>query len=164
MQYCKKEQRSGFTIVELLIVIVVIAILATISIVAYNGVQDRANDSAVKADLTTFGKKLELLRIDATDGLYPASLTAAMGISLTKGSYYTGGWNVYYCTSTDRTTYVIGVISKANHKFYYQNGTTTETTGSLTSTTTCSLAGGSTGTTLTNGFNGASQTWFSWVN
>lgn len=30
--------RSGFTIVELLIVIVVIAILAAISIVAYNGI------------------------------------------------------------------------------------------------------------------------------
>lgn len=33
---------SGFTIVELLIVIVVIAILATISVVAYTGIQSRA--------------------------------------------------------------------------------------------------------------------------
>ncbi|MBC7512702.1 prepilin-type N-terminal cleavage/methylation domain-containing protein [Candidatus Saccharibacteria bacterium] len=33
---------KGFTIVELLIAIVVIAILAAISIVAYNGVQQRA--------------------------------------------------------------------------------------------------------------------------
>ena len=35
----------GFTIVELLIVIVVIAILAAISIVAYNGIQQRARNS-----------------------------------------------------------------------------------------------------------------------
>ena len=34
--------KRGFTIVELLIVIVVIAILAAISVVAYNGVQERS--------------------------------------------------------------------------------------------------------------------------
>jgi len=37
----------GFTIVELLIVIVVIAILAAISIVAYSGIQQRANNTAI---------------------------------------------------------------------------------------------------------------------
>lgn len=40
----KQTQKSGFTIVELLIVIVVIGILAAITIVAYNGIQQRANN------------------------------------------------------------------------------------------------------------------------
>lgn len=40
------RQTSGFTIVELLIVIVVVAILAAISIVAYTGIQDRAQNAA----------------------------------------------------------------------------------------------------------------------
>lgn len=39
---------SGFTIVELLIVVVVIAILAAITIVAYNGIQNRVHDTAIK--------------------------------------------------------------------------------------------------------------------
>lgn len=46
------NKRTGFTIVELLIVIVVIAILATISIVAYNGVQTRAKQAAQQAAAT----------------------------------------------------------------------------------------------------------------
>lgn len=39
------HRRGGFTIVELLIVIVVIAILAAISIVSYTGIQQRANNT-----------------------------------------------------------------------------------------------------------------------
>lgn len=41
-----KSKNAGFTIVELLIVIVVIGILAAITIVSFNGVQNRAKDAA----------------------------------------------------------------------------------------------------------------------
>lgn len=46
----KPKRQFGFTIVELLIVIVVIGILAAIVIVAYNGVQARAQQSKIQAD------------------------------------------------------------------------------------------------------------------
>lgn len=52
-----KKSVTGFTIVEVLIVIVVIAILATISVVAYRGIQDMANDSAVQAEVNQFFKQ-----------------------------------------------------------------------------------------------------------
>jgi general secretion pathway protein G len=64
-----RSYHSGFTIVELLIVIVVIAVLAAISIVAYNGVQERARDSQRKQDVASIVKALELYYID--NGVYP---------------------------------------------------------------------------------------------
>lgn len=65
----KKER--GFTIVELLIVIVVIGILAAIVIVAYNGVQKRANASAAQSAGNTLQKKAEAYNAD--QGKYPVS-------------------------------------------------------------------------------------------
>ncbi len=62
---------GGFTIVELLIVIVVIAILAAISVVAYNGIQMRAKVTRATSDLKNMQKLVELHRADK--GLYPIS-------------------------------------------------------------------------------------------
>ncbi len=54
----------AFTIVELLIVVIVIAILATISIVAYNGIRQRATDSAIASKESTAKKKLETYKVE----------------------------------------------------------------------------------------------------
>jgi len=53
-------RNKGFTIVELLIVIVVIGILSSISVVSYNGVQANARDTARKSDVTAIAKALQL--------------------------------------------------------------------------------------------------------
>lgn len=54
------QQFKGFTIVELLIVIVVIGVLAAITIVAFNGVQQRARDSQRTSDLASLAKMIRL--------------------------------------------------------------------------------------------------------
>lgn len=60
--WAKHTQRAGFTIVELLIVIVVIGILAAITIVAYNGIQARAKTASVQADLLAIQKAMLMYR------------------------------------------------------------------------------------------------------
>lgn len=60
---------SGFTIVELLIVIVVIGILSTITIVTYRGVQNRANNASRLTEFNYWRKSFELYKIQ--NGTYP---------------------------------------------------------------------------------------------
>ena len=66
---------KGFTIVELLVVIVVIGILAAITIVAYNGVQNRAKATANNANAQEVQNKAEIYAADAGNGIYPANGT-----------------------------------------------------------------------------------------
>lgn len=74
------KNNKGFTIVELLIVIVVIGILAAITIVAYNGVQQRANTTKAQTAAKEVVNKAEVYAAD-NSGTYPtlAELTAATG-------------------------------------------------------------------------------------
>lgn len=73
----------AFTIVELLIVIVVIGILATITITAYNGIQQRARDSDRISSLNQLQKAIELYYVD--NGRYPA-ITHGLGFESSCGS------------------------------------------------------------------------------
>lgn len=71
----RPHEHGGFTIVELLIVIVVIGILASITVVTYNGISDRAKYTAMRGDMTNIKKLLEVYRID--NGEYPNSADCA---------------------------------------------------------------------------------------
>lgn len=63
------QKQKGFTLVELLIVIVVIAILAAISVVAYNGIQNRAEVSKTANAISAYKKGLMMYKADK--GVYP---------------------------------------------------------------------------------------------
>jgi len=85
----RKAQR-GFTIVELLIVIVIIAILATVVIVAYNGIQSRAYDSRRLSDMQDIQKTIEAYKV--TNGAYPPVTAANQDSSWYETSYVTGSF------------------------------------------------------------------------
>jgi len=64
-----KKRQSGFTIVELLIVIVVIGILATLVIVTFTGIQQKARDSQRQTDINALDSHVEAYY--AQTGNYP---------------------------------------------------------------------------------------------
>ena len=92
------HRKSGFTIVELLIVIVVIGILAAITIVAYNGVQERARYTNARSDLRSVHAALQAYH--ATNGSYPVT-----------GTTTAANWR--YSCSTGMANFIIGLSTVA---------------------------------------------------
>lgn len=54
---------QGYTVLEVLIVIVVIAILSAIFVVTYNGIQQRAKVNVAQADMRSVGQQAEVFRV-----------------------------------------------------------------------------------------------------
>lgn len=116
------KRQTGFTIVELLIVIVVIAILAAITIVAYNGIQNRANNSAVITDIRNMNTKVMEAKV-LNSGVPPTADQAGLAgvISPSKDAYTVrGNDSVVYCRSDKDFGFI--VISKAGQAYMSKNG------------------------------------------
>lgn len=142
-------KQGGFTIVELLIVIVVIGILAAITVVAFTGVQGRAHDTTILADMRGLKTKLEAFRID-NNSLYPAGGSSATGLAslefrASKGAYAvstTTTSNLWYCRATDQTRFGVVALSKSGKIFTVTSAAEPrEYTGATAWSTTASNCG-----------------------
>lgn len=91
------KNSRGFTIVELLIVIVVIGILAVITIVAYNGIQQRALNTTLTTNLANAAKQMGAAY--ANSGVYPTTIPSDMK--------YSNGVGMSLATTGDATTFCI---------------------------------------------------------
>lgn len=109
----RKENSKGFTLIELIIVMVTIAILSGLSLFALQGARRQGRDARRRSDLESVRSALELYKADCN--LYPASLPA-VGSALS--ATCTGSSNTYIQSIPGDPT------SSAN---YYYNRTSTTT-------------------------------------
>lgn len=123
----------GFTIVELLIVIVVIGILAAITIVSYGGIQGKANDAAIKSDLKHMGSLIELSKAQSDMMPRNEAELSTIDLEVTKNSYgghlVDGGtgfkYNALYCSTVAGyrpATFALIASSTSKNVFSYLNG------------------------------------------
>ncbi len=133
--------KRGFTIVELLIVVVVVAILATITIVAYGGIQQRANDASVQSDLRNLGQRVEQFRVVNDRTPTADEVKAFTDIKVNKsayGAHYTPSslqYNLLYCRNDSMFGFV--AASKSGNVFVYKNGVGNAAAALRTYTGTC---------------------------
>ena len=73
-----KRKNNGFTLVEILIVVIILGILAAIVIPQFTQASDDARASALSSDLQTMRSQLELYRVQHTGGQYPSGATTAL--------------------------------------------------------------------------------------
>jgi type II secretion system protein G len=115
------QHQRGFTLIEILIVMVIIGILATLSIGSFQSSQQKARDAERKSDLQQIANSLEAYYNDY--GQYPAS-TLTFKLTGCAG----GGecdWGDPF-VDDNGTTYMVELPAdpKAQHSYYYvSNGT-----------------------------------------
>lgn len=104
------KRKLGFTLIELLIVIAIIGVLATLLMVNFVGVRQRARDAQRKSDLRQIQSALEIYRSD--NGNYPASTNNTL-VGNCSGSLGNAG-----CT----TIYLKTIPADVSGSSYYNGG------------------------------------------
>jgi len=161
------RKHGGFTIVELLVVIVVIGILAAIIVISFNGITSKSQEISVKHDMKNIAKQVEVYKIDG--GRYPTSTQLQdLGIKVNKPTYGVNptGATIFYCVDNAGTAFSIVARVKSNTLTQYlsSTGQTSTYSGSATAPQLC-LDSGVPGTTSTVSYTAFTEdgAWYDWV-
>ncbi len=104
------RKEKGFTLVELMIVIIILAVLTAIAIPSYMVLRDRARRAAAQSELKNIATAMEMYNAD--EDTYPDTGFAALILALEGGGYMdpvptTDQWDTPYVYTFDGTDYTL---------------------------------------------------------
>lgn len=164
----KRPRTYGFTMVEVLVTISVIALLAAIVLAGYSAVQNRTFDSAVQSDLASNMKTLT--QYYSNNGKFPtaaqlASISPKLGF--VTSNYDTSSNNALYCYSTDGQKASLISKSKTGNNYYVTNTSRIPTSFTpsfpQSGSTSCPDSGLPSGSPWQWTYDTATGGWQSWV-
>ena len=68
------KREDGFTLIEIVFVVIILAILAGVALLSFGGLDTQAKDSVVEADFRTLATAIKVYK--AQTGSFPANLNA----------------------------------------------------------------------------------------
>lgn len=155
------KNKQGFTLIEMMVVIVIIGILATLSLILFSNVKAKANDTKRKSDLAQLGQFLtaSCYLPDAGAGTY--DLITLFNELKAKDEKYqqiiTKGWRDPKSPSESQANYFY-LVDSSGHCALYAN---LENSGEPVTLPTLAAptAGGGNGvlTSITEGINGTNK-------
>lgn len=124
-----RSVRSGFTLVEILIVVVILGILAAIVVPQFTNATQDAQAGNLKAQIKSLSNQIELFKARSTDGQYPALVASTDGPT---------AWNVMLIGGTSsylkaapknpfngKQGVVLGAAGNANVGWHYEQASGT---------------------------------------
>lgn len=104
--------KRGFTLIEILISIAIIAILTAIGIVSYTSISKRSRDAKRMGDVEQIRSALEMYRSD--NGKYPAVNVSGFGVVTNLNTDLIGGGYMPSIPSDPQTTYPYKIVATNN--------------------------------------------------